>query len=144
MLRSTGIDAARAFGTGCFKEHRTHDTREMTEAELRVSMSYKWFVLMLTWYLQSLAHWKKFYDEHEDYIKVGRVSHPPIDPASPVLKHCNPKKAKQQEEEKARKAEQVKEKLRNQEQHEELWLRHTIHTFHSDYIHIYSCLCPCI
>lgn len=34
---SVGIDAARAFGTGCFKDHRTHDTRGMTEQELRVS-----------------------------------------------------------------------------------------------------------
>lgn len=33
---SVGTDAARAFGTGCFKDHRTHDTRGMTEAELRV------------------------------------------------------------------------------------------------------------
>jgi hypothetical protein len=33
---SVGTDAARAFGTGCFKDHRTHDIRGMTEAELRV------------------------------------------------------------------------------------------------------------
>jgi len=71
----TGVDAARAFGTGCFKTHRTHDTRGLTEAELK-----------------SIAHWKKFYAEHNEYVKIGRVSHPPIDPASPILEHCDPKK----------------------------------------------------
>ncbi|KAF9468854.1 cytochrome b5-like heme/steroid binding domain-containing protein [Collybia nuda] len=71
-----GVDAARAFGTGCFKTHRTHDTRGMLESELR-----------------SLAHWKKFYRDHKDYVKIGRVSHSPIDPASPIPEHCDPKKA---------------------------------------------------
>ncbi|RDB20546.1 Membrane-associated progesterone-binding protein 4 [Hypsizygus marmoreus] len=70
-----GVDAARAFGTGCFKDHRTHDTRGMSESELR-----------------SLNHWKKFYRDHKDYVKIGRVSHPPIDPSSPIPKHCDPKK----------------------------------------------------
>jgi len=70
-----GVDAARAFGTGCFKTHRTYDTRGMTEKEL-----------------QSLAHWKNFYAEHKDYLKIGRVSHVPIDPASPIPEHCDPKK----------------------------------------------------
>lgn len=51
---------------------------------------------------------------------MGRVSHPPIDPASPVPKHCNPKKAQKQEEEKARKAEKAREKPKDQAQHEEL------------------------
>lgn len=36
MLCSAGVDAARAFGTGCFQVHRTHDTRGMSESELRV------------------------------------------------------------------------------------------------------------
>ncbi|KAK1217350.1 hypothetical protein PQX77_019985 [Marasmius sp. AFHP31] len=78
-----GVDAARAFGTGCFKTHRTHDLRGLSEREL-----------------QGVEHWKKFYTEHKDYFKVGRVSHPPIDPASPIPEHCkkdadtssNPKK----------------------------------------------------
>jgi len=72
-----GVDAARAFGTGCFKTHRTHDTRGMSESELN-----------------SLAHWKKFYAEHPKYLKAGRVSHHPIDPASPIPEHCDPKKEK--------------------------------------------------
>lgn len=43
--------------------------------------------------LQGVEHWKKFYGESKKYKKVGRVSHPPIDPASPVPEHCDPKKA---------------------------------------------------
>ncbi|KAG6861189.1 hypothetical protein C0995_002816 [Termitomyces sp. Mi166 len=43
-------------------------------------------------YLASVNHWKKFYAEHKDYVKIGRVSHRPIDPASPIPEHCNPKK----------------------------------------------------
>ncbi|KAG6866012.1 hypothetical protein C0991_009684 [Blastosporella zonata] len=70
-----GVDAARAFGTGCFKTHRTHDLRGLTEKELN-----------------GVAHWQKFYAEHKDYVKIGRVSHPPIDPASPIPEHCDPKK----------------------------------------------------
>ncbi|KJA24619.1 hypothetical protein HYPSUDRAFT_65498 [Hypholoma sublateritium FD-334 SS-4] len=105
-----GIDAARAFGTGCFKEHRTHDTRGMTEQELR-----------------GLAHWKKFYTEHKDYVKIGRVSHPPIHPDTPVPVHCDPKKAAAQAKaaEEAKKAAQAKvkdekPKTPNKDGHEEL------------------------
>jgi len=76
-----GIDAARAFGTGCFKDHRTHDLRGLSEKELK-----------------GVEHWKKFYAESKKYPLAGRVSHPPIDPASPVPKHCNPDKDLEQEE----------------------------------------------
>ena len=31
-----GVDAARSFATGCFREHRTHDLRGLTESELDV------------------------------------------------------------------------------------------------------------
>ncbi|KAF8803744.1 cytochrome b5 [Phlegmacium glaucopus] len=81
-----GTDAARAFGTGCFQTHRTHDTRGLTEKEL-----------------SGLAHWKKFYAEHKDYVKVGRVNHAQIDPASPIPEHCDPKKAKADQEAEAAK-----------------------------------------
>ncbi|KAH8984598.1 cytochrome b5-like heme/steroid binding domain-containing protein [Lactarius akahatsu] len=74
-----GVDAARAFGTGCFKDHRTHDLRGLSESEL-----------------QGVAHWKKFFSEHKSYAKVGRVNHPPIDPASPLPVHCDPKKEVEQ------------------------------------------------
>lgn len=42
---------------------------------------------------QGLEHWKNFYSTHKKYRKVGRVSHAPIDPMSPIPEHCNPKKA---------------------------------------------------
>ncbi|KAH9030252.1 hypothetical protein EDB83DRAFT_1852909 [Lactarius deliciosus] len=74
-----GVDAARAFGTGCFKDHRTHDLRGLSESELK-----------------GVEHWKKFFNEHKSYAKVGRVNHPPIDPASPLPVHCDPKKEVEQ------------------------------------------------
>ncbi|KAG0698848.1 cytochrome b5-like heme/steroid binding domain-containing protein [Suillus ampliporus] len=70
-----GVDAARSFGTGCFATHRTHDLRGLSENELR-----------------GVQHWKKFFAEHKTYNKVGRVLHHPIDPESPIPKHCDPKK----------------------------------------------------
>jgi len=71
-----GVDAARAFGTGCFATHRTHDLRGLTDRETK-----------------GVEHWKKFFAEHKDYTKVGKVLHPPIDPASPIPEHCNPQGA---------------------------------------------------
>nr|GAT46230.1 sterol metabolism-related protein [Mycena chlorophos] len=73
-----GIDAARAFGTGCFETHRTHDLR---------GLSYK------EW--EGVQHWKQFFANHKEYRKVGKVSHPPIDPNSPIPDHCDPKKQEQ-------------------------------------------------
>ncbi|KAH9017989.1 cytochrome b5 [Lactarius pseudohatsudake] len=67
-----GVDAARAFGTGCFKDHRTHDLRGLSESEL-----------------QGVAHWKKFFGEHKSYDQVGRVNHPadrPREPAAGALR----------------------------------------------------------
>ncbi|GAW08244.1 cytochrome b5 [Lentinula edodes] len=48
----TGVDAARAFGTGCFKTHRTHDLRALSDAEIK-----------------GIRHWKKFYENHPNYFK---------------------------------------------------------------------------
>jgi hypothetical protein len=65
----------------------------MTEKELAVSW-YRFYEkgFKLTFYwpraLQSLAHRKKFYAEHPDYVKVGRVNHRPIDPENPIPEHC--------------------------------------------------------
>ncbi|KAJ6510246.1 cytochrome b5-like heme/steroid binding domain-containing protein [Mycena vitilis] len=70
-----GIDAARAFGTGCFQTHRTHDLRGLSDQEY-----------------EGVQHWKKFFAGHKDYPKVGKVSHRPIDPASPIPEHCDAKK----------------------------------------------------
>ncbi|KAM0787715.1 hypothetical protein ACM66B_003774 [Microbotryomycetes sp. NB124-2] len=70
-----GKDGARAYVTGCFKTHLTHDLRGLTQKQL-----------------DSLAYWKKFYSEHKTYRKVGQVAHPPIDPDSPLPPDCNAKK----------------------------------------------------
>jgi len=67
-----GVDAARAFATGCFQTHRTHDTRGLSESEQK-----------------GLEHWKKFFAEHKTYVRVGRVLHQPIDPASPIPPPCD-------------------------------------------------------
>ncbi|KAK7061355.1 sterol metabolism-related protein [Favolaschia claudopus] len=80
-----GRDAARAFGTGCFQTHWTHDLRGLSDQEYA-----------------GVQHWKKFFAEHKEYRKVGRVSHPPIDPKSPIPVHCDPKKQAKGEEEAAK------------------------------------------
>jgi hypothetical protein len=36
MPSSTGKDSARAYGTGCFREHQTHDLRGLDEKQLAV------------------------------------------------------------------------------------------------------------
>lgn len=79
----------------------------MTEKELAVSryIFYEKFLTDSYWprAFQSLAHWKKFYAEHPDYVKVGRVNHRQIDPDSPIPDHCDPKKAKEAQEEEVKK-----------------------------------------
>jgi len=84
-----GKDAARAFATGCFKQHQTHDVRGLDEDELR-----------------GLNHWKKFFANHKDYPKVGRVNHRPIDPTSPIPEHCDPEAKKNKEEARAKSKEE--------------------------------------
>ncbi|KAF7792107.1 hypothetical protein EIP86_003137 [Pleurotus ostreatoroseus] len=74
-----GRDAARAFATGCFATHLTHDIRGLNEREMQVGTG--------------LEHWKKFFADSKKYRKVGRVLHEPIDPMSPVPEPCDPKKA---------------------------------------------------
>jgi len=67
-----GIDGARAFSTGCFKIHRTHDLRGLGEQELA-----------------SIEHWKQFFLNSEKYFKVGKVVHAPIAPDSPLPPGCD-------------------------------------------------------
>ncbi|GAA5910777.1 hypothetical protein JCM6882_002075 [Rhodosporidiobolus microsporus] len=67
-----GKDAARAYVTGCFETHLTHDLRGFTEKDMA-----------------TLDNWKKFYGSHAKYHKVGTVVHAPIDPSSPVPEPCN-------------------------------------------------------
>ncbi|GAA6022805.1 hypothetical protein JCM8202_003716 [Rhodotorula sphaerocarpa] len=71
-----GRDAARAFVTGCFKTHLTHDLRGLTRDQLAV-----------------VENWKNFYKNHAKYRHIGKVVHPPIDPASPIPPPCNDAKA---------------------------------------------------
>ncbi|KAH7103015.1 cytochrome b5 [Auriculariales sp. MPI-PUGE-AT-0066] len=66
-----GVDHARAFVTGCFKEHKTHDIRGFTESQIG-----------------SLNHWKDFFRTSKKYFKVGTILHPPIDPNSPIPEDC--------------------------------------------------------
>jgi len=68
-----GVDSTRAYGTGCFQTHRTHDLRGVTEAEMK-----------------GIQHWIQFFVEHPTYHKVGKVIHPPIDLSKPPPPHCNP------------------------------------------------------
>ncbi|KIP09845.1 hypothetical protein PHLGIDRAFT_102163 [Phlebiopsis gigantea 11061_1 CR5-6] len=82
-----GRDAARAFATGCFATHQTHDIRGLSDREMA-----------------GLEHWKKFFADSTKYRKVGRVLHEPIDPASPIPEHCDPKKVKAAPEDAAQRA----------------------------------------
>ncbi|KAJ2850288.1 hypothetical protein GGI22_005398 [Coemansia erecta] len=68
-----GRDASRAFGTNCLSHeaHRTHDTRGLTEAELA-----------------SIRGWHRFFDNHQQYVKIGKVNLDPVDPAAPIPPPC--------------------------------------------------------
>jgi predicted heme/steroid binding protein len=66
-----GKDAARAFVTGCFQTHLTHDTRGLSEKDL-----------------ESIQGWVDFYKQNEKYIHIGQVIHKPIDPTSPIPPPC--------------------------------------------------------
>ncbi|GAA5943902.1 hypothetical protein JCM3775_002272 [Rhodotorula graminis] len=67
-----GRDAVRAFVTGCFDTHLTHDLRGLTTAQL-----------------ETVKNWKNFYSTHAKYRRVGTVVHPPIDPTSPIPEPCD-------------------------------------------------------
>jgi len=67
-----GKDAARAFTTGCFQTHLTHDLRGLTEDQLK-----------------QLDYWTGFFNNHAKYYYVGKVIHPPIDPDSPIPEDCH-------------------------------------------------------
>ncbi|RIA97086.1 cytochrome b5-like heme/steroid binding domain-containing protein, partial [Glomus cerebriforme] len=66
-----GRDASRAYVTGCFETHLTHDLRGLTHEQIK-----------------ELENWAKFYRDHHTYYKVGRVVHPPIDPNTPIPPPC--------------------------------------------------------
>ncbi|EKM80250.1 hypothetical protein AGABI1DRAFT_113450 [Agaricus bisporus var. burnettii JB137-S8] len=98
-----GADASRAFATTCLdQDHATHDLRGLSAAEL-----------------ESMQNWKVFYRDHKDYFRVGRVTHKPVDPSTPIPPHCKAKK----EEEKKRQQRADAEKAASEQdrgEHDEL------------------------
>ncbi|ORX35024.1 cytochrome b5-like heme/steroid binding domain-containing protein [Kockovaella imperatae] len=68
----TGKDASRAFITGCFETHQTHDLRGLSVEELK-----------------ALDHWKSFFADHKSYALVGHVLNPDIDPSTPIPPPCD-------------------------------------------------------
>ncbi|CAO1629401.1 unnamed protein product [Parajaminaea phylloscopi] len=67
-----GKDASRAFVTGCFKTHLTHDLRGLSDGDV-----------------QQVRQWNSFFEESPKYFKVGTLRLPRIDPDSPVPEPCD-------------------------------------------------------
>ncbi|KAF9582856.1 hypothetical protein BGW38_010657 [Lunasporangiospora selenospora] len=68
----SGRDASRAYTTGCFQTHLTHDLRGLSPAQIA-----------------DVDGWADFYRNHPKYYKVGTVILEPIDPLSPHPEDCN-------------------------------------------------------
>ncbi|KAI8853514.1 hypothetical protein BC829DRAFT_382251, partial [Chytridium lagenaria] len=68
----SGKDAARAYITGCFQTHLTHDLRGLSEDQIA-----------------SISQWTDFYENHDQYYYVGRVVHDPIPEDAPLPEDCN-------------------------------------------------------
>ncbi|KAG0197806.1 hypothetical protein BGX28_008699 [Mortierella sp. GBA30] len=68
----SGRDASRAYTTGCFQTHLTHDLRGLTPQQIA-----------------DVEGWAKFYRDHPKYFRVGTVILDPIDPNSPIPPDCN-------------------------------------------------------
>lgn len=88
-------------------------------------MNLAWFDLLddhPDFVFQGLIHWKDFFANHKKYKKVGKVMHPPIDPASPIPEHCQPEKAaKEKAEDEAKAKEESQSKpIDSDATHEEL------------------------
>ncbi|KAI9329616.1 cytochrome b5-like heme/steroid binding domain-containing protein, partial [Obelidium mucronatum] len=66
-----GVDAARAYITGCFETHLIPDLRGLSEAEI-----------------ESLSTWSDFYEKHDKYFYVGQVIHDPIPEDAPLPEPC--------------------------------------------------------
>lgn len=69
-----GRDASRAYVTGCFETHLTHDLRGLSVEEV-----------------QQIAMWQTFFDEHPRYAHIGNLDLPTIDTTSPIPEPCNNK-----------------------------------------------------
>ncbi|PWN29962.1 cytochrome b5, partial [Jaminaea rosea] len=66
-----GKDASRAYVTGCFKTHLTHDLRGLGEEDL-----------------QQIDAWNTFFAENPRYQKVGTLQLPLIDPKTSPPEPC--------------------------------------------------------
>ncbi|PWN49762.1 hypothetical protein IE53DRAFT_387994 [Violaceomyces palustris] len=67
----SGRDASRSYVTGCFETHLTHDIRGLTALEI-----------------SDIMNWKRFFDTHEKYFKVGRVVLPTLTEDDPIPEDC--------------------------------------------------------
>jgi predicted heme/steroid binding protein len=67
-----GKDASRAYITGCFETHLTHDLRGLSAQELT-----------------GLDTWMDFYEKSEKYFYVGRVQFEPIPENAPLPPPCS-------------------------------------------------------
>lgn len=67
-----GRDASRAYYTGCFTKHLTHDLRGLDEKAIK-----------------AIEGWASFYESHRKYFQVGVLDLPVIDPTSPLPEACN-------------------------------------------------------
>ncbi|KAF9113669.1 hypothetical protein BGX27_001086 [Mortierella sp. AM989] len=67
----SGRDASRAYTTGCFETHLTHDLRGLTPEQIA-----------------DVDGWANFYRNHPKYFKIGTVILDPIDPNSPIPEDC--------------------------------------------------------
>jgi predicted heme/steroid binding protein len=66
-----GRDASRAFITGCFETHLTHDLRGLSVEKQ-----------------ESLKKWTSFFENSEKYHLVGHVLNPEIDLNAPIPEDC--------------------------------------------------------
>lgn len=71
-------DASRAYGTGCFQDHLTHDLRGLTDDQLK-----------------AVEDWAAFFENKDDYPFIGRVKLPK--PTGPIPEDCNKKNEKEEE-----------------------------------------------
>ncbi|KAI8053711.1 cytochrome b5-like heme/steroid binding domain-containing protein [Syncephalis plumigaleata] len=67
-----GRDAARAYITGCFDTHLTHDLRGLSSDQLK-----------------QLDGWRDFYRNSHKYYLAGRVIHPAIPKDAPIPEDCD-------------------------------------------------------
>ena len=71
IFKIKGKDATRAFITGCFQTHLTHDLRGLSQDQV-----------------DSLKSWADFFAGSKKYTYVGKVILDPIDPQSPIPADC--------------------------------------------------------